>query len=791
MNRIGIASGFDEAYLIDLARQAVRRGLILAVPPARLDDYRRQCVPAVPWAEADSPAPFPVLHSLTDPAGAAFHGTPDIGVASLIQAGLSDEVRQRAAGMALVLAASEWNARLLREAGLTAVRRHPAGVDTGIFRPEPNRNIAPGRYLIFCGGPLAYRAGPDIALAAFRRFRDRHPEVLLVPGWTLPDRFESPWPTSLPGQPPQPEGDVLDIGPWLAGHGIPPDAILDAHQLSGPDLPQLLRQCDLAVFPDRGSAGTNPLALAAMASGVPVVLSANTGNLDLIGKHLYPLKQQAVLTGAPDLSGWGKSSVGDVLDAMQRAYDRRPEAASKARAALALIGKSWSLDRQAEILAAVLERVASGQPVAPEPYIADYAWGQCLHKADRSSEAECVYTEVLAQRPDHLAARMDRGNVRRIGGNLQGAEADFRGALALMPDEPRILRSLGNLWRRAGDLTRSAEALRRSARLDGKPDTHWDLAFTMLLMGRYAEAWPHFEHRHAALGLRRVGPATPRWTGDAVTGETLLVLDEQGLGDSLQFLRFLPLIPLGPGGRVIFAGKPAALPAVRRLLPPENVFDWDGPLPTVQRWDGLMSLPARLGIARPEDVPQPPATLRDPAREARWRQVVRGSDNVSDDRAVVGLCWRGNPYFSGDRERSPGLAPLRTILAVEGVRFVSLQVGPGRRELQTVEGSDRIADVGGLVEEAGSDVLDGMAVAANCDLVISSCTSVVHMTGSVGTPGWILLGDQPDWRWMTDRSDSPWYSSLTLFRRQTTEGWEALAARVAQALAHWRDAPVR
>ena len=769
MNRIGIASGFEEAYLIDIARQAARRGLILAVPLARLDDCRRQGVPAIPWAEADSPAPFPVLHSLTDSAETAFRGTPDIGVASFERADIPAGVLRRAGEMSLVLASSAWNARLLRQAGLKPVLRHPAGVDTAIYRPEPRTGVAPGKYLIFCGGPLAYRTGYDIALAAFRRFHERHAEAMLVPGWSVADAGEWAGPDSL------------------ADHGIPQDAIFDPRHLPACDLPHLLRECDLAVLPDRGSAGANPLALAAMASGVPVVLAANTGNLDLIGDHLYALTRQSDLADDAGLTGWGESSVEDLLEVMQRAYDRRKEAAAKAGSALALIARNWSLGHQGEKLVAVLGKAAAGKPVVLPAYAEEYAWGLCLHKADRLAEAERVYGEVLACKPDHLGARMDRGNVRRIGGKLDDAGADFRCALALRPDDPRILRSLGNLLRRSGDLIGSAGMLRRSARIEGKPDTHWDLAFTLLLMGRYAEAWPHFEHRHNALGLRRIGPATPRWTGDTITGETLLVLDEQGLGDSLQFLRFLPLIPTGPGGRILFAGKAAALPAVRRLLPPETVFDWDAPLPAFDIWDGLMSLPARLGIAKPEEVPSPPAVLPDPMHGARWRQAVRGSD----DRPVVGLCWRGNPYFSGDRERSPGLAPLQSILAVPSIRFVSLQVGPGRRELATVEGGDRVADVGGLIEEAGSDVLDGIAAAANCDLVISSCTSVVHMTGAAGTPGWVLLSHQPDWRWMTGRADSPWYPSLTLFRRQKAERWVALAARVAAALVQWRDVQAR
>lgn len=150
---------------------------------------------------------------------------------------------------------------------------------------------------------------------------------------------------------------------------------------------------------------------------------------------------------------------------------------------------------------------------------------------------------------------------------------------------------------------------------------------------------------------------------------TLLVLGEQGLGDTLQFLRFLPRIPLGPGGRVIFAGKPVTLSVARRLLPAADLIPWDRPLPHSQVWVPLMSLAESLGVAAPEDVPPPaPAALIESEWVARWRPRVRGAD----DRPVVGLCWRGNPDFTQDAVRLPGLAPLRPLLDIEGERFVSL-----------------------------------------------------------------------------------------------------------------------
>jgi hypothetical protein len=272
-----------------------------------------------------------------------------------------------------------------------------------------------------------------------------------------------------------------------------------------------------------------------------------------------------------------------------------------------------------------------------------------------------------------------------------------------------------------------------------------------------------------------------------VTASTLLVLDEQGLGDTLQFLRFLPLIPLGAGGRIIFAGKPAMLPVVHRLLPAADVFSWDGPLPPSQCWVPLMSLPERLGVMAPAHLPAPqplPGSLAEAGRVSRWRPLVRDAD---DNTPVVALCWRGNPDFSGDSWRSPGLAALLPLLRVAGIRFVSLQVGTGRQEITALQLGHRIVDIGARIEAEGGRVLDTLAALESCDFVISSCTSVAHMAGITGMPGCVLLSTRPDWRWMTDRADSPWYPSLRLVRQRSQGDWSSVVAKASELLQSWRN----
>lgn len=732
--------------------------------------------------------PFPVLHALGDrlvipPSADDTPGRPDIGIACFTHTDFAAEHLQRAVGWPLIVTGSMWAARVLQSHGLRNAVHIPPGIDPSVFHSAPAAGLFPDRFVVFSGGRLGYSQGQDVLVTAFVAFHARHPDALLLCAW------EPGTPAELRGLAGVPDAatGMVRAAPWLARHGVPADAVIDAGPVQEPArLAALLRECSLAVFPGRCAGNAPVLAMQAMACGVPTALAANTGHMDLIGNHTYVLKQQAdVVTaeGTRATEGWGTCSVEELLATMERAYDRRAEAAGKGQAAARFVA-GWTCEREADRWLNAIERAAAGLPVPAATTADDYRWGHGLHRAGRLAEAEQVYGTVLQREPGHVAAWLNRGHARRDRGEALGAKADFRAALALQPGHPQALQCLGNLLRDSGQLSDAIDHLRQAAAHAETPSIHWDLAFTLLLAGRYAEAWPHFDRRHAALGLRTAHHTKPRWQGEPVTDGTLLVLDEQGLGDTMQFVRFLPRIPVGTGGRVIFAGKRATLSVVRRLMPQDDVFDWDQPLPRSTMWVPLMSLSQHLGIASPEHLPPPaPARLAEPERVARWRPLVRGTG----DQPVVALCWRGNPYFPGDALRSPGLAVLRPLLDVTGLRFVSMQVGPARGEMAELERTASLADVGGAIEASGADALDTLAALESCDFVISPCTSVAHMTGLVGRPGRVLVSHRPDWRWMLERPDTPWYPSLRLIRQPALGDWAAVAREAANHLAAWRD----
>lgn len=684
-----------------------------------------------------------------------------LGVVDSIPDELSLAHRETASRWSGLIAGSLWAYRRLVLAGICNVHFVPAGVDTSVFHSRAKSGWLANRFAVFGVAAPVFDRGTERLLEAFERFRDHHPEAVLI----LAGGAQAPADSQVTRQ-----DSAVSARPGVLATG----------PLTPIELADVLRDCDVAVFPDRCQAGTARWALEAMACGVPVMLSPSTANLDLFGDHAYGLGQLNALSPHDDaLPGmaWGECSAQEITRALERAWRARGEFARKGRAAVQ-VAKAWTWRRTLDGML-----LAARQPsITRQLTSADtYRWGVSLHWAGLGDEAEKCYSQVLAQDPTHIKALGDRGNVRRDAGQFAGAEADFREILRLQPGNAMAWHSLGRLMRCMGRYLDAAQAMARALTIEATAARHWDMAWTLLAMGEYGRAWPHFEYRHEALGLRRLPPSKPRWQGGAGEG-TLLILDEQGLGDTLQFLRFLPLAAGRWGKEVMFAGKPAVLGLVQRVLPQARVVSWDTDrLPASAAWVPLMSLPAVLGVQGPQDIPGPsPVALPDPGCATQWRTRVRGQG----EEPVVALCWQGNPDFSGDSRRSPGLEALLPLVRMPGIRWVSVQVGAGREDLKALAPDDaaRIDDVGQAIEAAGMRLEDTLAVLENCDLVVSGCTSVVHMAGLLGRPSLVLLAAQADWRWMLERTDSPWYPSLTLLRQPRDGDWDAPVTLACQAI---------
>lgn len=311
---------------------------------------------------------FPILRGLghtlqPHPTSARVRGSRNIGVTFLEDTRLSPDAIKWGEAYDLLIAGSSWNRDLLQQYGLPNVRMVPQGIDPAVFHPGPRSDLLTKRFVIFSGGKLEYRKGQDLVVAAFRRFHMRHSEALLVAAW------HNEWPESMDGIDrmghvmgrPTVENGRLRLGEWLVYNGLLPGSFVEIGPLPNYAMAPLLRDADLALFPNRCEGGTNLVAMEAMATGVPCILSANSGHLDLIhAEHCYPLLRQKSVVGCSlynGYEGWGESDVDEMVELMELAYRQREAARAKGLKAAEWMQREWTWSRQVERLTAEVVEV--------------------------------------------------------------------------------------------------------------------------------------------------------------------------------------------------------------------------------------------------------------------------------------------------------------------------------------------------------------------------------------------------------------------------------------------------
>lgn len=403
--------------------------------------------------------------------------------------------------------------------------------------------------------------------------------------------------------------------------------------------------------------------------------------------------------------------------------------------------------------------------------------GIVLAARQRYDEALACYERAIALSPDTAEFHLNRGNALAERGETEAAITAYRRASELAPDKGAALSSLGNAHLALGRVEAAAECYDRALALE--PDDagiHFNRALLWLLTGDYARGWPEYEWglapgQEVRQPLRRF--TQPRWQGEGFQGETLLVYAEQGVGDTLQFLRFLPATQ-DRGGKVLVECQPGLKPLIERAGLAQQVVErtQDGHIPAAfDRYVPLMSLPGILGTPA-DGIPAPIPYLRpDPARAAAWHERLADAPGLK-----IGLVWAGNPEHGNDRNRSCRLARLTPLFDLPGVSWHALQKG---------RAAEQLAEQGHAVTDWAPHLHDWDETAAaidNLDLVISVDSAVAHLSGALGTPVWILLPFAPDWRWGLERTSSPWYPSARLFRQPAPGAWDQVAGRVADAL---------
>ncbi|CAO3439081.1 tetratricopeptide repeat protein [Azospirillum doebereinerae] len=450
--------------------------------------------------------------------------------------------------------------------------------------------------------------------------------------------------------------------------------------------------------------------------------------------------------------------------------------------------------------------------------------GATLQALGRHAEAVDRLEALLAGSPEEAEAHNSLGNARMGAGDVGGAIASYRQAIALrldyfeaysnlglalaerrpgdgpaegvsgedgdVPSGEDVAGTLVNLGNARGGLdpTLGVRECYEKA-LELRPDfppAHWNLGLCLLLNGDFARGWKEYEWRWRwdGFGEQPRPFAQPVWQGEPplAVGGALLVTAEQGLGDTLQFARYLPLL-VERGHDVVFEVQVPVFTllwhslgrhgvrVVPRAETPARVHD-DLPF---ARHVPLMSLSERFAT-RLETIPETiPYLFAEPTREALWAARL---DAAAGLRRKVGIVWKGRPLHARDRERSiPDVGPagaLAPLLAVADTQFFALQKHEGGP-------ADTPAGVIPL-DNLLHDFSETAAVIANLDLVITVDTSVAHLAGAMGVPVWVMLPFSPDWRWLLDRDDSPWYPTMTLFRQARAGDWGGVVAEVAHCL---------
>lgn len=439
-------------------------------------------------------------------------------------------------------------------------------------------------------------------------------------------------------------------------------------------------------------------------------------------------------------------------------------------------------------------------------------------KTGRPSEAALVLEKLLDLRPDDPEVHKDLGNVLKEQGDLDAAIDAYGTAIRLNPSFAQAHINLGLAHHEKGDLDAATSAFHEAIRLDpGKPEAHYNLgisldeqgslraaisayeralqlrpnyadahnnlASTLLLAGDYAAGWKEYEYRFdpadSAQASFRAKLKTPLWNGCTFTqGARLLLIAEQGLGDTLQFMRYAIHLR-NQGVAVSLCAQPQLTPLIQEsgvdpapLKPSQAIHVQDG------HWMPLLSLPRHLGVSPENPIVAAPYICTSVGLTDKWKRIM-----ARERRPIIGIHWQGNPDTERTnlRGRSLPLEAFSPIPARTAATLVSLQHGVGSEQLQGCSFRDRFANCQAQISEA-FNFLETAAVVANCDLVVTSDSCLAHLAAGMGKSTWLLLHKVPDWRWGMDGSSSFWYPSMRVFRQKERGNWNGVLEQVAAEL---------
>lgn len=461
---------------------------------------------------------------------------------------------------------------------------------------------------------------------------------------------------------------------------------------------------------------------------------------------------------AEGLACWRAGDLDRALEAIGRAVDLAPETAS-IRTSFGLVLAALGLGEAAR---AAWRGALALQPAAPEPQV-NLANAALAARPPDQDGARRLYRRALAADPAHAAALGNLGLLAERAGEPASTLRLYARALALSPDHARLWANLGSARHWRAHLAEAGRAFDRALGIEPSlPGARFDRAINRLIQGDW-RGLADYEARLERPGAVPPGLALPFWQGEDPKTRHILLFAEQGHGDALQFLRFVPRLR-ALGARVSLLASPRLVPLLREMPGLDGVHEFAAP-PPADLLAPLMSLPWLLGLGAETAKAVPP-----------YLAAIPSNALAADGRKLVGLLWAGNPANETDARRSLSLDRLRPLLARERLRFVSLQFGPHAGDVAEHGLETRIE------RPRLGDFKETAALVASLDLVVTVDTAMAHLAGSLGKETWVLLSHVPDWRWGIEGERTSWYPSLRLFRQKRPGDWESAIAALVAAL---------
>ncbi len=426
-----------------------------------------------------------------------------------------------------------------------------------------------------------------------------------------------------------------------------------------------------------------------------------------------------------------------------------------------------------------LEAYESLVRLKPDAAEAHFQIGNLYQSRGMMAEAVNAFRLAVDHKPDFFEAYNNLASIlEKHFGKSKEAVKLYQQALSIRSDHPGVHNNIGAVRQFQMRLTDAMDHFSEAIRMDPENvAAHFQLSTVLLLSGRFEEGWKEYEWRRLKPEWKEmIDPNLDvlQWDGSDFRDKTIYIHDEQGYGDTLNFIRYLPMVK-ERGGTVLFETSRALLPLLENFPGVDQFIirnSLEEPLPDYQIYSPLASLPGIFGTDINTIPLITPHRYSDPRKVAFWKK------RIGPDGYRIGIAWSGNPSQVSNRRRACSPDFFVTLADIPGIRLFSLQKGTPAGQLKNAGPGNKIDDLSDEIE----DFSDTAAIIENLDLIISVDTSIPHLAGVMGMPVWILLAYSPDWRWLTERKDSPWYPTMRLFRQHYPDNWSQVLHDVISEL---------